>query len=449
MSSISFDGMASGIDTTSVIQAILSAEKMPILHMESQLAEGEAKLVSLRNLNQNIAALSAATKNLTSGTSFRPATGTSSIEGVSVAVKDGAASTSLDFRVDAVATRHSGVSSAMSDWDGSELTIATAEGTSASFTAGSLSELVTQINASEGLGVSATLVRASDAADGTAQYRLQLTSKETGVQAAFTATAGGADLFAGGALTSQGADAAITLFPGTAAEQSVSSSTNTFTDLATGVDLTVTAKAVGSTGNVTSSNDSSVGTARAKEMIDQINALLSAIGNATKVTTVEDSKGQSTQAGQLTGDLTVRMIQDRIFAAATRPTDGSSQAFMGIEPDRYGAITFDEAKMAQAMAADPDKVGAALTAMAERVHAVAKEVSDQYGGTLTRVIESRVSDNRRTQDAIDHAEGRLAMREATLRTTFTAMELMLNKFNSLQTYLTGQFAAFANQNKTS
>ncbi|XKH58705.1 flagellar filament capping protein FliD (plasmid) [Citricoccus nitrophenolicus] len=451
MAGISFDGMASGLDTTALINALISVERVPVTMMENKLKENEIRIDGLRSLNTQIAALATAAKEASDPAAFRPATGTSSSADVTVTVADGATPATLDFTVDSVAAKHVGVSAPLGGWAGGDLTITGADGTSTAFTGDSLSSLVNSINADPELGVNATLVRAGNDPEGAPLYRLQLASRESGADSAFTATGpDDTDLFAnGGALTSTASDAKITLFPGTDAEQEVTSETNEFADLATGVSVTVTTAAVGQTVTAAAANDPKAAAERAEKLLNQINKLLDSIGSVTTVTPGAGSSGSTVKAGMFVGDSTVRSINQRVFDAAVRTDDGTSQAWFGVEPDQYGRLSIDTAKLTEALTNDPAAVGQALASLASRVESVATNISDKYDGVLTKSIESRVTENGRTQGGIDSAERRLEMREATLRKQFVAMEVAIQKANSLQSYLSSQLAtnlAGANQN---
>lgn len=450
MAAISFDGLASGLDTTSLINALISVERVPVTLMEGKLAQNEARVSGLRSLNTQVASLATLAEEYSDAAAFRPATGSSTSPNVTVAIDDGATPATLDFTVDAAASKHTGVSAPLSDWAGEELTITSPDGTTATFTGDSLTSLVDNINGDPEVGLDATLVRAGTDADGKTLYRLQLTSRDTGAGQAFTATrADGTDLFAdGGAVTSTASDAQITLFPGTAAAQVITSPTNEFADVATGLSITVGKAAVGETVTVTAANDPQVATERAEKLLQQINTLLDSISKVTSVSASSGSSGSTTNAGMFVGDSTVRSIEQKIFDAAVRTDDGTSQAWFGVEPDRYGRLQIDTAKLKQALTDDPGAVGTALAALSGRVSEAADSISDKYDGILTNSIESRVTENRRTQDSIDSAERRLEMREQTLRTQFTAMEMAMQKANSLSSYLTSQLTvnnAAANQ----
>ena len=106
MAGISFDGLASGLNTTELIGALISVERVPMTLMQQKLAQNEARVSGLRSLNTQIAALATSAKDNSTAAAFRPATGTSSSEHVTVTVKDGATPATLDFRVDAAASKH-------------------------------------------------------------------------------------------------------------------------------------------------------------------------------------------------------------------------------------------------------------------------------------------------------------------------------------------------------
>ena len=132
------------------------------------------------------------------------------------------------------------------------LTIVGSDGTQHEVTAASTSiaDVVNAINGAKA-GVTAVQVAAGTDSSGATLYRIQLTSA-TGAANAFSiydgsaasVTAGTAtDLLTqtGAATVSQAQDAEAVLWGGTGAEQTVTSSTNTFQNLLPGVNFTATA----------------------------------------------------------------------------------------------------------------------------------------------------------------------------------------------------------------
>src|SRR5690606_24001766 len=115
-------------------------------------------------------------------------------------------------------------------------------------TSGSLQDIARAINEASEAGVRATVVRVGTDGDGVPQYRLQFTGTRTGKDSTFKIYAGDADAVGDPARridaveVRAAADARIVLWddnPALRAE--FESSSNTFTDVMTGVDVTVSA----------------------------------------------------------------------------------------------------------------------------------------------------------------------------------------------------------------
>src|SRR5690606_14197448 len=100
----------------------------------------------------------------------------------------------------------------------------------------SLDDMVSAINKSDA-GVTALKVASGTDVNGDPQFRLQLTSNSSGIAGTFTV--GSASVASTEITAAQ--DAEITLWAGTGAEQSITSGTNSFTDVLPGVNVTVSA----------------------------------------------------------------------------------------------------------------------------------------------------------------------------------------------------------------
>ncbi|WP_083648899.1 flagellar filament capping protein FliD [Cellulosimicrobium sp. CUA-896] len=340
---------------------------------------------------------------------------------------------------------------------GTRFTLTDSEGNHTELTAAStsLDDVVAAINASDG-GVRAVKVAAgTDAGTGEKLYRLQLTATETGAASAFSFHAGTAaevdagtatDLLAapGAATVTAAADSSVRLWAGTAAEQTVTSSSSTFTDLLPGVDVTV-AKASADPVTVTVGDDADARAATVKGLVDAVSAILSRIAAQTKVTIGADG---STSGATLAGESVARSARQALLDATTYPVDGTSLATIGIEITRYGEITFDAEKLGAAMAEDPDGTTSLFSQVAARVQDAAESLSDKYDGMLTTSIQSRETTAKRLDDQIAGWDLRLDQRRARLTAQFTAMEVQLARLDSQQQWLTGQLAALTPQQRT-
>ena len=163
-------------------------------------------------------------------------------------------------------------------------------------------------------------------------------------------------------------DAQVTLWAGTGAAQTVTSATNTFSDLLPGViddrQRGLCRPPSASPSLATTAPISDV----ANSLVTSLNDIFSFVSSKTAVSTSTDSAGGTVvTAGAFTGDSTVRDANQKLLSAASLPIDGISPSTYGISITRDGTITFDKDKFGAALAADPEKVKAAVQTIAGRV----------------------------------------------------------------------------------
>jgi flagellar hook-associated protein 2 len=456
----SIDGLISGLDTTSLIDALMNAAAQPQTVLKSQAAGQQTTIQALQALNSKIAALA----TLATGTA-KPATldlhtATSSSSSVTVTAGAGAVDGRLDLTVKQTAQSQLSVTAAMTTWqdDPPVLTIVGADGKAHEVTAAStsVSDVVAAINAA-GAGVTATRVAAgTDPVSGQPQYRVQFSSTDTGASAAFAVYRGtsaeqaagtASDLFAepGAATVRAAQDAQIALWSGSAAEQVISSADNTFENVMAGVSITVSAATTDPVAVTVARDDDGIAKA-ASALVDALNGVFALIGQQTSVTQTTDSSGKpSVRAGALTGEAVVRQATQLITSAATEPVDGLSPSTYGIGIQRDGTIAFDAKKLQAALAADPQKAVGALQAIAGRVQTAATGLADPYTGSITTQIKNDQSALGKLNDQISDWDTRLADRRTTLERTYANMEVALSKLQSQGNWLTSQLASLQAQ----
>lgn len=455
--SISFSGLSSNLDTGAIVDQLIQVESIPQLQLKSKVSSQRTEISALQDLNTRIAALAKTAEELAKSDALAKFTATSSSDAVTVTAGEGASAGSLDVVVDRVAAAQKSVTAAMATASGTAFTLTDADGNHTEITAAStsLDDVVAAVNAADG-GVRAVKVAAgTDAGTGQTLYRLQLTATETGAASAFSFHAGTAaevdsgtatDLLAapGAATVTAAADSSVRLWAGTAAEQTVTSASATFTDLLPGVDVTVS-KASADPVTVSVGDDADARAATVKGLVDAVSAILSRITAQTKVTIGSDG---STSGATLAGESVVRSARQTLLDAMTYPVDGTSLAAIGIEITRYGDITFDAEKLGTALAEDPDAATTLFSQVATRVQDAAETLSDKYDGLLTTSIQNRETTAKRLDDQIAGWDLRLEQRRARLTSQFVAMEVQLAKLDSQQQWLTGQLAALTPQQST-
>jgi len=438
-STASVSGLASGLDTGTIISQLMQVEAQTQTSIKAKLTAEQINVKALQDLNSAFAALATSAADLAKATAWNPVSVTSSSTLVSATASSNAVTGPLSLTVGQTALSHrltfTGTAALtapvttgsnlvrVDHLDGTTQDIDTGDGT--------LAGLVRALNAS-GTGLKATTIHLDDGS-----YRLQVISTATGDDSDFTLTnLDGSDLL-GGATVRAGRDAEITIGTDT-----VHSATNTFAAVANGLSVTLAnTVADGTVVDLDVSQDTAAMTKTVKGIVDSINAALAKIDTLTAYNSTTKS------SSPLATDGSVRALRNNLLNSIY-PGDGTSLAGVGIQLDRYGKLVFDEDAFSDAYAADPGAVAAKFTTgtpsgFAARVQVVAKGASDSVSGTITSSINGRNTHIKRMQDSIDDWDTRLALRRETLTKQFTAMESALQQMNSQSNWLSSQLGSLS------
>ena len=468
MPNTSISGLVSGLDTSTIISQLMQLEARPQNLLKTKMSTEQKVVTALQGINAKLAGIATKGAELAKSTAWSATKATSSNDRVLVTADPGASASSIAFTVSSVATAAAASFAANGTVNGSatdtvmtagvDYTITYDDGRSAETINtgdGSIQKIADAINSTQGLR--ASLVRSGVAADGTTPtYELQVVSTATGLDSGFTisetAPADPANpvLFMGGTSNvTAGTNAKLTLSGQT---NPMELSSNTITDLMPGVDVTLLAGSENTSATITVERDVESLSDKVKAMVDAVNAAVDEIGTLTAY----DSTTK--KAGVLAGDSTARGVRDQLIESVTRGVGAESLATVGIQVDRYGKLTFDEAKFESAYAADPAKSVARFAGTdqnpvtakdpydpsygwADRLHVLGKAFSDSVEGTLTGAIKSRQSAIKGMEDDIADWDTRLAARQTTLQRQYTALETALGKLQSQSSWLAGQIGS--------
>lgn len=218
---------------------------------------------------------------------------------------------------------------------------------------GSLASLVDAVNAS-GAGISAAAVKV-----GATDYRLQFASTSTGAASDISVSAqnlvGGMASFS---TVQSGRDAVIKIGEGVGA-YTVSSSTDTLTELLPGVTFTLKTADPSAVVTVSVAQDGDA-------LADRVAKLVQAANDAVSFIAEQSSYNPDTKtAGLLIADGTARTLTQRVYSAISNTVAGSSlgaPGAAGISLGKDGKINFDKAKFTAAYAKDPEAVAGLLGA---------------------------------------------------------------------------------------
>src|SRR5919202_1295907 len=465
MVSLSVDGLISGLDTTTLVSQLVAAEALPQTRLKNQMSAAQAAADAYREVNTKVDAVRTAAAALTGDGLTAARTAKSSAASVTASATSTAVPGSrLSFTVTSLASTASylsGVSWASTSADVSKpigpdsstpgpspwpLTISRPDGTSTAVQppAGStLAQTVSYINGLKDLGVRATAVNTGNG------YRLQLTSTTSGADGHFDVATTAGTAFT---QTSFATNAVLDL-----GGVEVSSSTNTFEDLMTGVSVTVTEKGAAV---VEVTEDPKSVAAKVKTLVDAVNSALDMIkkhGNAEKGSTAA-----------LKGDSELRTLTSQLLQTMSDAVSGAgSPGLVGIDLTREGTVKFTEATFLATLASDPGTVqrmfaGApavdaqpatattpavaaqdAVDGLSQRLEALTKRTTNATTGTLTLLAQGRETLVNDFKSRIADWDLRLATRRETLTRQFTAMETALSSLKNQSTWLAGQLGSLS------
>jgi flagellar hook-associated protein 2 len=454
MPTINFGGLASGLDSNSIISALVGAERTPIRQMQQQQADIRSQLSILASIQSKMSALQTKAQALDTMGEFQALKASSSdAERVSVASTTGASagSYSIDDVVLAKAQKNrSNTFAARTSTIGTGTFRITQGGTNYDITVdgtnNTLEGLVAEINAKSGLDVSASLFY-----DGS-QYRVLLTSDQTGTDAAFTVDESS---LTGGPLLGFG-DVGNTITGASNASfeldgQAVTSQSNTVTGVLDGLTITLKEEFTSSPITVSIDTDADAVVANVKAFVDAYNAASGAISAQFKYSgTGSAPKISST----LFGDSTLRSAQlamtSTVAARVTGlPDSMSALSDAGVTIDRYGTMVLDETKLRTALT--DDRLGVARVfatdgatiGIASQLATAMTTYVDSTNGLLEAketALNGRITD---LDSRIASAEQRVVKFEESLRAQFTALERVMSQLQTQGNFITQQLTRSA------
>lgn len=434
---LSIDGLSSGLDTTALINSLMAVEAVPQSLIKSKAASVQTRISALQGLNSAVADLATKAGKLSDPKGLELYSASSSSAKVATTVGAGAKPGAVDFTVSQLAQGQVSVSRNLAAWPYTTMTVTGEGGQAITVTplTSSLDDVVSAVNLS-GAGIVASKVSV-----GGGEYRLQFASSKTGLAGGFTIA--DPDGTAGLTKVQTAQDAQIKLWAGTAAEVTLNSATNTFSELLPGVSATVSEVSATPT-RVTVARDNPQISKAASDLVGAVNGVLAQIATKSAVVSSTDAAGNPiTSGGVFTGDSTIRTVSAAILAAASQPVDGKSPAEFGISLTKTGTMEFDATKFGDSLAKNPAGTMAAVATIAGRVAIAAKQASDPTTGLLSTKIKGQQSAAKDYTEQIADWDDRLEMRRTTLQRTYSALEVALSGMKAQSSWLSSQLAGLS------
>ncbi len=438
---ISFGGIGSGMDTESIVTALVGVERQGESALQTKLTGTTSSISNLSNVSTLLAKLKAASDALDTTVEVGSYKATSSNAAI-VASGSGLASPGkYSIKVDALAQEQRTYSNTIAS-------VGTALGQSGTLNLGVGGGITTDITIAATDNIDDVIskinsagqrVTASSFYDGTA-YRIQLRGQDTGAANNLSITETGTTFgFSVPANTVQSAqDARIQLDGFT-----VKSATNQVTGAIRGVTLALTATTTDAV-SIAVANDPDALKTKLTALVDSYNSVISKVKELAGNGTVK------ARDANLAGDSTLRAITSRLTAALQTVTTGTSAykslGSVGLALDRSGKLSLDSTKFDKAMTADADGVTKLLAGTgtgAGGVMGIVSSAVDMFTAAGTGLLVGRsdalTATTKRLQGRIDNEEIRINRYADQLRKQFTAMDTQVAAWHAQGAYLTRQF----------
>ena len=435
--SITFGGLATGMDTESIISELMKIERFPIDRLKKDQAYYNNRLDAFSRLDGKLKGFLEKAEAIDTRAELKsPSVNSSSEDYVSVTADSKAQLGSYQLTVLDLAQQQKDVSQGYADKSAStfgtgslSLTVAGVASTiTIDATNNSLEGIAQAINDAE-LGVGAAVIN-----DGTdTPYRLVLTGES--VSNSFTLDASG---------LSGGTAANPTMSNTQVAQQAhflldgidVYSDSNTVNSAVPGlsIELLKADDQATTTLNVSSDNDAT--TEKIKEFVTSYNEIITFIADQKSAGWGNDSAFRSIKRGLQ--NLLVSQQGDGAYTSLSQ---------IGFETQRDGTITLNSSSLSSALANDYDSViglfsgDGSVEGIGSKFATYLDTLTDSVDGLYAGRKETTDSNNRRIDQRILNMEARLEQKEKTLRAQFSAMEDLVSGLNAQGGYLLQQLAS--------
>jgi Flagellar capping protein len=471
MASISTLGVGSGLDLSSILDSLEAAEKSTLTPISTQQSSYTAKLSAYGSLKSalesfqtantalNKADLFTATSTTSSSTAFSATTTGSAIAGkYTIAITQLAQAQTLTTK-----NTQTDSKTAIATGD-SVLTIQQGGGKEPvtidiSAANSSLSGIRDAINNAKA-GVSASIINV-----GNGQYRLSVTSDDTGSDNAMTLSVSGdsaLESFMGynGTSTdsSNGMEQSVVAQNAklTVNNVAIENSSNTISDALEDITLNLNDVTSGNQ-TLTITKDISKAESAVKAWVDAYNSLQDTFSSLTKYTAVDaGTDAQDKNNGALLGDSTLRTIQTQLKSMLTNTLSSSSfktLAQIGITSDAStGKLEVSDEKLEAALKKDASGVGDMFVGDGKNTGittTIGKNLTSWLSTTgIIQAAKDGVSKTlNNLTDQYNAASDRIDTLMARYKAQFTQLDVLMNSLNSTSSYLTQQFDTSSSSSK--
>lgn len=470
MASISSLGIGSGLKLSDILDSLTTAEKATLTPITKQQSSYTAKLSAYGSLSSALVSFQTANTALSKADLFTATTTTSSSDAFSATTTGSAITGKYTISVTQLAQAQTLTTAAQKD---SKAAIATSDSTLTIQQGGDKKPVTIDISAANSsltgirdainnakAGVSASVINV-----GNGEYRLSITSNDTGKDNAMTLSVSG-DSALQGVLGYDGTNTETTTGMTesvnaqnaqlTVNNVAIENSSNTISNALEDITLNLTDVTKGNQ-TLTIAQDTTKAQTAIKDWVTAYNALQDTFSSLTKYTAVDPgSDAQDTSNGALIGDTTLRTIQTQLKSALSNTLSSSTYktlAQIGITTDPSdGKLKIDDDKLSAALTKDSSAVGTLIVGDGKKTG-----ITTTLGTNMTSWLSSTgiiqaakdgVSKtlNKLTKD-YNAASDLIDQKVARYKDQFTQLDVLMTSLNSTSSYLTQQFESTSSSSK--
>ncbi|MEC9490269.1 MAG: flagellar filament capping protein FliD [Halanaerobiales bacterium] len=451
MADLSLGGLATGMDTDSIINQLVQLEQRPIYNYQQEISELEQTKGAWRDINSRLDNLENKLTDLKLSSTYNSRTANSSNEDVVTATAGNSANeANYDITVNQVATAQRLIGARKTGFSAAADDVITLNGTDVNISAGdSLSDISSKINDADS-GYSASVI----------DDVLVIEAEKTGVENVLLDGSDGStptisdnngileDLgildTTNGYFTDEKAatDAKVEINGITG----ITSASNEITDAVDGMTFNINPEAAaGSTATISVAKDTGKAIKAVQAFVDQYNSVMDFM----------DSKSgydaETEEGGILQGDGTVMRLQMRLRELVTSKVkdtgDYQTLNSVGIEIDRDGVMSLDSAKLTEALDTNPEETMNLFQAesgtegydgMAVRMDSYLDQVLQSNTGLIPRRLDFYDTRIDGLNDDIADVQRRVEMVRERYVQQFAAMEEAISEMQSQQSWMMSQ-----------
>ncbi len=450
------------IDTASIVQQLMQVEKQPLTKLQRKEAAYQAKITALGTLLGSVSSLKGAASALKDSALLGYKATVSDSSFLTASASGAASAGSHTIQVKTLASTQSVYSAAFAAESDPVADLSVVASQKLKLQVGStVKEIIIDSSSNtlsgirDAINASNAGVRASIVNDGTGN-RLVLNTITTGTAnrmvlsiaedgANYTGSGGDVDnaglsrlafdptynpdgtMSGGVANMSQSQAALNAVFRVNGLE--ITKSSNTVSDVLTGVTLTLTkADNYASSATLKVDKDNSSLKARMNAFVAAYNAL-----NAQ----IKQLRGTKDAKGTLSGESVLLGIGNSIRGTTTATFADNQLANLGITSDKNGVLSVDATKLDAVLAADSSTVVAALNAMGASLDSTLKTYVDNILPGRQSGLQATVKNIQKQQEAMS---SRLVQIEARLKKQYTVLDQALQQLQGQSDYVTKQLS---------